>query len=89
MVDAPDTLGRMLGAESFSELRHAMGQTQRAPHRLLSEALGTVQDGILDPKHAAETYWQLAHQHRSAWTFEIDLRPFSELPWWNNSTAKL
>jgi len=35
-------------------------------------------DGLLDPDAIAETYWQLHWQHRSAWTFEIDLRPFKE-----------
>jgi NAD(P)-dependent dehydrogenase (short-subunit alcohol dehydrogenase family) len=35
-------------------------------------------DGILDPEHIAETYWQLHRQPRSAWTFEMDLRPWCE-----------
>lgn len=35
-------------------------------------------DGLLDPDAIAETYWQLHQQHRSAWTFELDLRPFKE-----------
>jgi NAD(P)-dependent dehydrogenase (short-subunit alcohol dehydrogenase family) len=35
-------------------------------------------DGILDPDAIAEAYWQLHCQHRSAWTFELDLRPWSE-----------
>jgi len=25
-----------------------------------------------------ETYWQIHRQHRSAWTHEVDLRPFKE-----------
>ena len=36
------------------------------------------QDGILDPDAIAESYWQLHRQHRSAWTHELDLRPWSE-----------
>ncbi|WP_334127732.1 SDR family oxidoreductase [Sneathiella sp.] len=36
------------------------------------------QDGILRPEEIAETYWQLHRQHRSAWTFEMDLRPWME-----------
>jgi NAD(P)-dependent dehydrogenase (short-subunit alcohol dehydrogenase family) len=30
------------------------------------------------PDAIAETVWHLAHQDRSAWTFEADLRPFAE-----------
>ena len=33
---------------------------------------------LLDPDRMAETYWHLAHQHRSAWTLELDLRPHGE-----------
>jgi NAD(P)-dependent dehydrogenase (short-subunit alcohol dehydrogenase family) len=36
------------------------------------------QDGLLQPEAIAETYWQLHLQHPSAWTHEIDLRPFKE-----------
>ena len=36
------------------------------------------QDGILDPEHIAENYWYLHSQPRDAWTFELDLRPWSE-----------
>jgi NAD(P)-dependent dehydrogenase (short-subunit alcohol dehydrogenase family) len=35
-------------------------------------------DGLLDPGAIAETYWQLHQQHRSAWTHELDLRPYKE-----------
>jgi NAD(P)-dependent dehydrogenase (short-subunit alcohol dehydrogenase family) len=35
-------------------------------------------DAILNPDHIAETYWQLHTQPRSAWTFEMDLRPWKE-----------
>jgi NAD(P)-dependent dehydrogenase (short-subunit alcohol dehydrogenase family) len=35
-------------------------------------------DGILDPEAIAENYWQLHRQQRSAWTHELDLRPWSE-----------
>jgi len=36
------------------------------------------QDGILDPDAIAENYWQLHCQPRSAWTHELDLRPWIE-----------
>ncbi len=35
-------------------------------------------DGLLSIDAIAETYWQLHLQHRSAWTLEQDLRPWSE-----------
>ena len=35
-------------------------------------------DAILNPDHIAETYFQLHRQPRSAWTFEMDLRPWKE-----------
>lgn len=36
------------------------------------------QDGLLNPDHIAETYWQIHCQPHSAWTFEMDLRPWME-----------
>lgn len=68
-VDAPDTLGRMLGPEKFEQLREARGKER---------------DGLLLPAQIAETYVHLARQHRSTWTHELDLRAFSDRPWWNH-----
>ncbi len=67
-VDAPDTLGKMLGPEKFQELR---------------EARGLKNDGLLLPDKVADTYFHLSQQHRSAWSHEIDMRSFSDSPWWN------
>jgi NAD(P)-dependent dehydrogenase (short-subunit alcohol dehydrogenase family) len=33
---------------------------------------------FLKPDAVAETYWHLAHQDRSAWTMELEVRPFKE-----------
>jgi NAD(P)-dependent dehydrogenase (short-subunit alcohol dehydrogenase family) len=68
-VDAPDTLGKMLGPEKFQRLR---------------ESRGLEHDGLMLPAKMAETYFHLAQQHRSAWTHEIDMRSFSDLAWWNH-----
>ena len=39
----------------------------------------TLSDGdFLKPDAIAETYWHLAHQDRSAWTMELEVRPFKE-----------
>ena len=35
-------------------------------------------DGLLNTAAIAETFWQLHIQHRSAWTQELDLRPWAE-----------
>ena len=69
MVDAPDTLGNMLGEKMFNELR---------------EKVGMENDGLILPERIAETYFHLAQQHRSAWTHEVDIRAFSDSAWWND-----
>jgi NAD(P)-dependent dehydrogenase (short-subunit alcohol dehydrogenase family) len=68
-VDAPDTLGKLLGPERFQELR---------------EARGNEHDGLMLPAQIAETYLHLVRQHRSTWTHELDMRAFSDRPWWNH-----
>ena len=35
-------------------------------------------DSTLDPDAIAETYWQVANQRRSAWAWEVELRPWVE-----------
>jgi NAD(P)-dependent dehydrogenase (short-subunit alcohol dehydrogenase family) len=35
-------------------------------------------DGMLKIDAIAEAYWMMHHQQRSAWTLELDLRPWSE-----------
>lgn len=35
-------------------------------------------DDMLAPDAIAETFWHVAHQHRSAWTMETEVRPFKE-----------
>ena len=66
-VDAPDTLGKLLG-DRFEAYKAAKGE-----------------DGVIDPRALAETYWHLAHQPRNCWTHEIDVRPFTDVPWWNDN----
>jgi len=71
-VDAPDTLGKMLGPERYQALR---------------EEKGLDKDGLLVPAEIANTYFFLANQHRSAWTHELDLRAFTDLAWWNHASS--
>lgn len=35
-------------------------------------------EDMLKPEAIADTYWHLAHQDRSSWSLEVDLRPFKE-----------
>jgi NAD(P)-dependent dehydrogenase (short-subunit alcohol dehydrogenase family) len=45
----------------------------------LRERLPNVKDeDLLKPDAIAETYWHLAHQDQSAWTMELEVRPFKE-----------
>ncbi len=69
MVDAPDTLGKMLGPEKFRALREERG-------------LGS--EGLILPEEVANTYFHLSQQPRSTWTHELDIRAFSDLAWWNH-----
>ena len=68
-VDAPDTLGKMLGPEKFQALRERQGMEH---------------DGLILPAEVANAYYYLATQHRSTWTHEMDLRAHSDRPWWNH-----
>jgi NAD(P)-dependent dehydrogenase (short-subunit alcohol dehydrogenase family) len=40
--------------------------------------IGLPKEDMLSPDAIAETYWHLAHQDRSAWTMELEVRPFKE-----------
>jgi len=68
-VDAPDTLGKMLGPEQFQQLRENRGMDH---------------DGLMLPAKIADTYFHLSQQHRSTWTHEMDMRSFTDMPWWNH-----
>jgi len=68
-VDAPDTLGKMLGPEQFQQLRETRGMDH---------------DGLMLPAKIADTYFHLSQQHRSTWTHEMDMRSFTDMPWWNH-----
>ena len=68
-VNAPDTLGKLLGPERFAKLLESKGQGK---------------DEIMEPSAIADTYFHIAHQHRSAWTFELDMRAFTDTAWWNH-----
>jgi NAD(P)-dependent dehydrogenase (short-subunit alcohol dehydrogenase family) len=39
---------------------------------------GNSPDSLLDPDAIAETYWSTLMQHRSAWSWEVEVRPWVE-----------
>ena len=69
LVDAPDTVGKLLGPENFAKIR---------------EKLGGDKEGMMLPEKIADTYFHISQQHRSVWTHELDLRSFSDSAWWNS-----
>ena len=69
-VDAPDSLGKMMGPEMYKMFR---------------ETKGMEHDGLLLPEKIADTYFHLSQQHRSSWTHELDMRAFSDAAWWNSN----
>jgi NAD(P)-dependent dehydrogenase (short-subunit alcohol dehydrogenase family) len=68
-VDAPDTLGKLLG-DKFEAFKAAKGD-----------------EGVIDPAAIAETYWHLAQQPRNCWSHEIDIRPWTDVAWWNDNPS--
>ncbi|HZZ35651.1 MAG TPA: short-chain dehydrogenase, partial [Caulobacteraceae bacterium] len=39
---------------------------------------GAPDDFFIKPEHIAEEIWHVAHQPRSAWSFNVEVRPFGE-----------
>ncbi|MHA7819890.1 MAG: SDR family oxidoreductase [Erythrobacter sp.] len=68
-VDAPDTLGKLLG-DKYEAFKAAKGP-----------------EGVIDPANIAETYWHLAQQPRNCWSHEVDIRPWTDVAWWNDNPA--
>ena len=52
------------------------GQIQSPRYEELLDERGP--DSLLDPDAIADTYLSLHDQHRSAWTHELELRPWVE-----------
>jgi NAD(P)-dependent dehydrogenase (short-subunit alcohol dehydrogenase family) len=71
------SMARELGPKNI-HVAHVIIDGQIASERSahLSEERGA--DSLLDPAAIAEAYYALHAQHRSAWTHELDLRPWVE-----------
>jgi NAD(P)-dependent dehydrogenase (short-subunit alcohol dehydrogenase family) len=70
------SLARELGPRGVHVAHVIIDGQIRAPGRAPADA--SVPDSQLEPAAIAESYWQLHTQPRSAWTLELDLRPWVE-----------
>lgn len=71
------SMARELGPENI-HVAHVVIDGQILSDRYADEADQRGPDALLNPDEIAKTYWHLHTQHRSAWTQELDLRPWSE-----------
>lgn len=71
------SMARELGSEGL-HVAHVIIDGQIASERYSNLAEERGPDALLSPDAIAESYLQLHLQHRSAWTFELDLRPWVE-----------
>ncbi|MFQ5765617.1 MAG: oxidoreductase, partial [Rhodospirillales bacterium] len=71
------SMARELGPKGI-HVAHVIvdGQIMSERHAGLAEE--RAEDGLLDPDAIARNYLDLHRQHRSAWTQELDLRPWVE-----------
>ena len=71
------SLARELGPKNI-HVAHAIIDGQILSERYAHLETERGPDSLLDPAAIAATYWHLHTQHRSAWTHELDLRPWAE-----------
>jgi NAD(P)-dependent dehydrogenase (short-subunit alcohol dehydrogenase family) len=75
------SMARELGPKGIhvaSVIIDGMIDSQRVRERFPERVAQLPEDGMLKPADIAEVYWQIHQQPRSAWTFEMDLRPYAE-----------
>jgi NAD(P)-dependent dehydrogenase (short-subunit alcohol dehydrogenase family) len=74
------SLARELGPENIHVAHFIIDGGIASPGRALDDAANTsnVDDAELEPDAIAQTYLAILKQHRSAWTHEVDLRPWKE-----------
>ena len=75
------SIAREFGSQNI-HVGHVVVDGGIAGERLLSRVPGLADqrgpDGLLDIDAIAEAYWFMHHQQRSAWTLELDVRPWAE-----------
>ena len=74
------SLARELGPQNIHVAHFIIDGGIASPGRDLSTATSAINpdDAQLEPDAIAETYMAVLNQHRSAWTHELDLRPWKE-----------
>ncbi|MGD2173163.1 MAG: SDR family NAD(P)-dependent oxidoreductase [Gammaproteobacteria bacterium] len=70
------SLARELGPKNIHVAHFIIDGGIASPRR--QPAGDAAEDSLLDPDAIAETYMAVLKQHRSAWTHELDLRPWVE-----------
>lgn len=71
------SMARELGPKGI-HIAHVLIDGQIQSERYAELAKERPEDGLLNPDAIADSYLQLHLQHRSAWTQELDLRPWTE-----------
>ena len=77
---APFAMGKFaLRGMAQSMARELSPKGIHIAHFVIDGAIGKdAGDAKLDPDHIAQTYLDIYRQHRSAWTWEVELRPWVE-----------
>jgi hypothetical protein len=70
-------MARELGPKGI-HITHVIIDGQIQSERYTELAKERPEDGLLNPDAIADSYLRLHLQHRSAWTHELDLRPWTE-----------
>jgi NAD(P)-dependent dehydrogenase (short-subunit alcohol dehydrogenase family) len=74
------SLARELGPQNIHVAHFIIDGGIAAPGRNLADAVASsnTDDAELEPDAIAQTYMAILQQHRSAWSHEVDLRPWKE-----------
>jgi short-subunit dehydrogenase len=74
------SLARELGPLNIHVAHFIIDGSIASPGRDLNadEPSTNIDDAMLEPDAIAETYLAVLNQHRSAWSQEVDLRPWKE-----------
>lgn len=74
------SLARELGPENIHVAHFVIDGSIASPGRDLKvgQASSNADDKLLEPDAIAEAYLAVLNQHRSAWSLEVDLRPWKE-----------